>query len=301
MPTNRGTLDSAAPNTGVPNGALSSRGTFRSAGGAGSSVARPVARRATPPPRGGVRLGTPGFAVLEDEYHVFNSADSAGSSVARPVARRGTPLLRGVVRLGTLGLATPENEVQYHVYTNTVGSTPIDYGSPVATVSATTWMSGTLRAPGTWRFGVRAFNGNGEEQNLDCSVTIVLDAYGNDITNRPLPPTGLRAFATANGGVRAEWWYPPTAGAKAPTGFHVYCTAGSSVSYEAPSATVLYGSGLFNTFVSNIAGLSNGTQYAIGVRAYNASGEEQNTTAVAVTADATGPTAVLSLTAVAIV
>ena len=288
MPTILGTLDSAAPNTGVPNGALSSRGTF-------------------------------------------NCAGSAGFSVARPIARQGMVLLRGAVRLGTPGFAILEDEVQYHVYANIESSDPIDYESPVATVSATTWMSGTLTAPGTWRFGVRAFNRSGEEQNLDCSATIILDAYGNDITNRPAPPTGLRAFATAGGGIRVEWWYPSVNGTKAPTGFHVYTghvsvpeavssyssvavpnqsipNAGNSTTvpvvtpdYAYPAATMLYSAAFFNTFQANLSGLTDRTKYTIGVRAYNAFGEEQNTTVVTVTADATGPAAVDSLVAIAIV
>ena len=287
MPTIRGTPGSAAPNTGAPNGALSSCGTVKSAGRVGSSVMTPVTRYGTPPPRGVVRLGTPGFLA-------------------------------------------PDDEVQYHVYANIEGSNPIDYSTPVATVTGLSWTTSAL-APGTWRFGVRAFNSNGEEQNLDCSVTIVLDAEGNDITDIPASPTGLRAFATAGGGVRVEWWYPATIGSKAPTGFHIYAgnvsvpeTASAypnvavpnrslfnsanivtapavTPNYAAPAATVLYSAGLFNTFQANLVRLMDGIEYAVGVRAYNSVGEEQNTTVVTVTADATGPAAVDSLTARAIV
>ena len=285
MPTILGTLGSAAPNTASPNSALSFGGTYK----------------------------------------------SAGCSISRPIVRQDTPRLRGVVRLGTVGLPAPVGEVQYHVYSNIEGSNPIDYGSPVATVSATTWTTGTLAVPGTWQFGVRAFNGGGEEQNIDCAVTIVIDSNGNDITNIPLAPTGLRAFATSGGEIRVEWWYPATTGSKAPTGFHVYarnvsvpetvsvspnvavpnrsifnsgnCMPAPALSPKnaSPAATVLYSTGLFNTFQVNLAGLLDGKKYAVQVRAYNAFGEEQNTTAVAVTADATGPAAVDSLTAIAIV
>ena len=55
-------------------------------------------------------------------------------------------------------------------------------------------------------FGIRAFNSNGEEQNLDCAVTIVLDATGNDITNRPLPTDRTPGFAMPNGSIRVEWY-----------------------------------------------------------------------------------------------
>ena len=158
----------------------------------------------------------------------------------------------------------------------------------------------------------------------------MLDATGNDITNIPLPPTGLRTFATSGGGIRVEWWYPATPGPRAPTGFHVYASGhasygavpnivvpgnsaavndgsvtatgkGATPNYSTPAATVLYSAGIFNTFQSNLDSLSDGIQYTVGVRAFNASGEEQNTTVVTVTADATGPAAVDSLTATAIV
>ena len=76
---------------------------------------------------------------------------------------------------------------------------------------------------------------------------------------------------------------------------------GGSPNYSVPAATVLYASSIAGTFVANIGPLSDGATYAIGVRAYNATAEEPNMTTVTVTADATGPTAVLSLTAAAVV
>ena len=191
----------------------------------------------------------------------------------------------------------------YHVYGN-AGSGPIDHGTLIATVSGastTFWTSPGLTAPGAWSFGVRAFNSNGEELNLDCAVTIMLDASGNDITNKPLPPSGVRAFATPGGGIRVEWYYPLTRGLTTPVGFSVYVGTGATPNYASPAATVLYSAGFFNMFVANIAGLNDGTTYTIGVRAYNSSGPEENTIAVSVTADAIGPAAVDSLFATAIV
>jgi hypothetical protein len=162
-------------------------------------------------------------------------------------------------------------------------------------------MTPGLTVPGTWSFGVRAADVNGEEQNLDCAVTIVLDASGNDITCRPAPPVGLRAFPLAGGTVRVEWHSPPARGARAPAGFNVYLGSGASPDYAAPASVVAYGSGLFNTFVADLSGLTDGTAYGIGVRAFNASGEEANTASVRVTADATGPRPVDLLVATAIV
>jgi hypothetical protein len=175
----------------------------------------------------------------------------------------------------------------------------IDYSAPIATVYGLTWTSPPLSYPDTWLFGVRAFNAYGEEKNLDAYVKIILDPTGADITNRPNPPTGLRALATAGGGVRVEWIYSPTTGPMAPTGFHVYIGTGTMPGYGAAAATVGFNSRVLNSFVANLAGLSNGVTYAIGVRAFNAVAEEPNTNVVRVTADATGPAPVDGLTVTA--
>lgn len=189
--------------------------------------------------------------------------------------------------------------LEYNIYSN-AGSGPINYGSIVATTSDLTWTSGTLSYPATWMFGVRAYNPSLglEEKNLDCALYVILDSSGHDITNRPNPPTALRAFALAAGGVRVEWIYPVTRGAKTPTGFHVYIGT-PTPSYGSPAATVAYSTGIMNSFVANLAGLTGGTTYQVVVRAYNATAEEPNTNVVSVTADATGPTSVDSLTGAA--
>jgi hypothetical protein len=191
--------------------------------------------------------------------------------------------------------------IEYHVYSNSGAGDPIDYSSAVATSSGLSWTSGSLTFPGTWSFSVRAYDSVSglEEQNLDCAVSITLDSNGNDVTNRPLPPTAIRAFALTAGSIRVEWYYPPSVGPKAPTGFNVYTGVGASPSYGSPAATVAYSAGIANTFVSNLAGLIDGTTYTIGVRAFNATAEELNMNTVSVTADATGPAAVVSLTGTA--
>jgi hypothetical protein len=191
--------------------------------------------------------------------------------------------------------------IEYHVYANTGADDPINYSSPLATSSGLGWTSGSLTFPGTWSFSIRAYDtvSGLEEQNLDCAISLILDSSGNDITNRPLPPTAVRAFALAAGSIRVEWYYPPSAGLKAPTGFNVYTGTGGSPSYGSPSATIAFSTGVANTFVSNLAGFVDGTAYTIGVRAFNATAEESNTNTVNVTADATGPTAVVSLTGTA--
>jgi hypothetical protein len=188
------------------------------------------------------------------------------------------------------------------VYANTGANDPINYMTPVATVNGISWTSSPLSYAGDWKFGVRAFYypSGLEEQNLDCEVEVILDASGDDITNRPAPPTGLRALAQKGGNIKAEWGYPnPASKAKTPAGFHVYLGIGS-VSYATPAATVSYGSSIVNTFTATLTGLTNGTTYTIGVRAYNATAEEPNTATVTCTSDASGPTAVQALSAMAV-
>jgi hypothetical protein len=192
----------------------------------------------------------------------------------------------------------------YHIYSNTGAGDPINYASPVATITSpatTTWLSSALTHPGTWSFGVRAFDtvSGLEEENLDCSVTIALDASGQDITNQPPAPVGLRAFATAGGAIRVEWTSPPTSTAKTPTSFLVYFGTNGAPDYASPVATVLYSTSIANVFTYNSATLTSNVAYTIGVRAANATATETNTNTVTVTAVSVGPTAVVGLTAVA--
>ncbi len=191
--------------------------------------------------------------------------------------------------------------VIYSVYANTGHGDPINYASAIDVTPTLTYTTAPLSYPGTWSFDCRAkwaISGL-EEQNVDARVDIVLDALGRDITNTPPAPLGLRAFATANASVRAEWTSPPTTVAKTPTSFNVYRGIGTP-SYGSPIANVLYITGLANSFVANLTtGFTDGVTYAIAVRAANATGEEKNTAFVLVTADSTGPAAVVDLTATA--
>lgn len=192
----------------------------------------------------------------------------------------------------------------YFAYSDTGIGDPINYGSPIATIPGlnnTTYTTSPLFVPGIWKFGVRTYNEFGIEQNIDAQVTIILDASGNDITNLPNPPTNLKVFATAGGSIRVEWWFPLASGPKAPAGFHVYISPAPTLSYASPVGTVSYASGIQNTFRFNSSGYSDGVTYVVGVRAFNAVSEEKNTSVVSVVAESVGPTAVVGLTATAVV
>jgi len=207
-----------------------------------------------------------------------------------------------VIPFAPAGVRPPLPPVWYHVYSNTGAGDPINYATPIATTGGLTWTSSPLSYASDWKFAVRAFyypNGL-EEQNLDCEIELILDGAGHDITNRPAPPTGLRAIAVKGGNIKAEWSYPnPATAAKTPTGFHLYIGIGL-LSYATPAATVSYGASIANVFTATLTGLADGMTYTIGVRAYNAVAEEPNTATVTCTSDASGPGAVQSLMGVAV-
>ena len=226
-------------------------------------------------------------------------------------AAEGTYAITGAA--ATLTVTVPGGGVgplAYHVYANSGIADPIDYDAPIATTSNTTYTTSPLTVPGTWSFGVRAFNSEGEELNLDLAVTIVLNAAGQDISDVPMPPVMLRALAYAGGTVKVEWIYVTASGPRSPTGFHVYIGTGGTPNYTMPATVTVPGLlgnltvipsnvGRTGSFEATLSGLTGGTVYTIGVRAFNGIGEEKNTKTVNVTADAAGPAAVDDLVGVA--
>jgi hypothetical protein len=184
----------------------------------------------------------------------------------------------------------------YDIFSGDHAGGPVDYTTPVATVSGLTWTGPALPPSSTTKFGVRARDtvSGLAELNTDAAVTIPVSAAGADLGGLPAAPGGLRATAQAAGAVLVEWAWPYLRGPR-PTGFHIYKGVGS-VSYAVPAGTVAYlGSRVPPRAV--LAGLTDGTTYQIAVRAYNAVGEEPNAAAVAVTADATAPANPEGLTA----
>lgn len=188
---------------------------------------------------------------------------------------------------------------QYHVYANDHAGGPIDYATPVATVAGLTWTSGALSAGSDSLYAVRAFDtvSGLEESNVDAVARLILDGSRVDITSRPGTPKDLTAQPTAGGGCRVTWTYSPLASGGTPTSFKVWKTVGTTVNYAgSPAATVPYSAGQV-IFHADLSGLSDGTQYAIGVRAVNSLADDGNTVQVLVTGDATGPAAVDGLAA----
>lgn len=186
----------------------------------------------------------------------------------------------------------------YRIFWNGGSGGPVDFASAIGTTALLSFSPPALATPSDNRFSVRAFDtvSGLEELNTDY-VRIVIDAAGNDITALPNAPSHLAARAAAGGGARASWSYNPGSQGGAPTGFRAWITAGGVVDYTAaPAATVAYVRGRL-VYTAGLAGLADGVAYAVGVRAYNATGAEANVASVAVTGKASGPDGVDDLAA----
>ena len=190
----------------------------------------------------------------------------------------------------------------YHIYANNGAGGPLNLTTPVATVAGTTWTT-TVAKPSDTTWLVRTFDlATGlEDQNADARVTVVIGSTGTDLTALPNAPSGLTVVPTAGGGALATWVYSPGGQGGAPQGFHVY-TGTPAVSYATPVTTVAYGgpytgAGIAYHYQARFTGLTDGTIYQVGVRTYNATGEESNTITAAVTGAASGPQPIPSLTA----
>jgi hypothetical protein len=190
-------------------------------------------------------------------------------------------------------------ETGYNIYANDGWGGPIIYAVPIATVYDTSWTSPALAAPGSFKFGVRAFGAasNLEECNLDASVQLDLDALGADVTWVPLPPLGVRALPLAGGRLRVEWNSPAMGSRRRPTGFRVYAQPDDLTDYTTPAAVTPFATDLSGTFAVEIGPLTDGACYAIGVRAYNANGEEQNSNTIRVMIDGQPPSPIDALLA----
>lgn len=182
--------------------------------------------------------------------------------------------------------------LEYRIYGNGGAGGPVDYTTPLATVSGLTWTSPTLAAPSDWTFAVRARDSVSglEEENVDARVRVLIDAGGVDRSNIPAAAQAVAAVPEPGGVVRVRWIHFQGA-QPAATGFAVYANPGTSVNYALPPVATI--SGTFVAMSANlfaqVAGLADGVQHAIGVKATNPSGSSAPSPTVLVTPDATPP------------
>ena len=189
----------------------------------------------------------------------------------------------------------------YNIYKNNGSGGAVDYSTVVANTSSLSYVAAALSYPSDTTFAVRATDGTHEETNVDAQVRIVLNASGVDITGVPNAVASLSALANGSGSIRVDWVYIPPDGGPYPTGFKVWATLGSSVNYTAsPNATPAFAIGVYR-YSATITGLTGGSQYTVGVRAYNATGTETNTFSAQLVPISTAPTTVDSLAGTAVI
>lgn len=208
----------------------------------------------------------------------------------------------GIVASGAASSTFTDLSPYFEVWQGLPDGSPIDYTStPTATLRGLTWTSSTLAAPSSNRFAVRAYDpATGyDDGNLDATVIVTLDSLGRDITSLPNAPTALTASPGPSGTLVLRWAsITPPGSTNAPSGFYAYLGTGS-LTYGTPAATVPYVPGL-TLYTATLSGLSDGTTYTIGVRAYNAVGTENNTATTTATASTIGPLPISSLTGIAL-
>jgi hypothetical protein len=190
--------------------------------------------------------------------------------------------------------------MNYNIYMGDHAGGPVDYSAPVATATDAdrAWTTPALPRGSATRIGVRSVDpATGlEESNVDCVVTVRIDADGNDVSLRPTSPLGLAAAPMGIGGLLVSWRYLGGGSAIAPTDFAVYATAGAAVSYAAPALVIPRGVGR-QDYSAPIAGLIPGQAYAVAVRARGAGGgDDGNATVVRATTAGAAPRNVLDLT-----
>lgn len=194
--------------------------------------------------------------------------------------------------------AIPPGAYSYRIFKNGGGgpTDPIDYSTVIASGSSSPITLPALTAPGDYLIGIRAYDTGSslEEANVDAVVRLRIDSGGVNITALPNVPAKVGAAVVASDTIAVTWHYASEGQGGAPTGFKVWATSGASVNYAAaPNATVPYTAA--GPYAVKVSGLAAGT-YAIGVRSYNGTGTETNTTSTAAaTIPSSGPSPVESL------
>ena len=187
----------------------------------------------------------------------------------------------------------------YRIYSNGGLGGAIDYGSPIAETSGLEWTSEPLPPGSSFRFGVRTYSpvDDCQDENLDASVALVVDARGRDATGVPRPPVGLRALDQGGGRVRLEWTTGgPSRFEAAATHFNAYL--GRDVVTDFPSPIVVPAPASRGGVVATeLRDLPTGRSFAVIVRAANEFGEDDNVAAVRFTVDLFPPSRVDDLAA----
>jgi hypothetical protein len=187
--------------------------------------------------------------------------------------------------------------IKYRVYANDYAGGPVDYSTPVATVTGTTWTPDPIPTGSDVTFAVRAFDDvtGLEERNVSARLRLATGPAGEDLTGLPPAPPFAWAAPHGAGGVSVTWGQP-VAGPR-PASYRVYGGT-PDVDYGAPLATVAHREGL-PVRRAVVAGLTPGEPYRFAVRSVNAAGESPSSPGCAATPVGSGPEAPVALSGAA--
>jgi hypothetical protein len=175
---------------------------------------------------------------------------------------------------------------------------PVDYTAPLGTTSSLSYTPPPIAPGATVRYGVRSRDtGTGlVDRNTDAQALVVVAPDGTDRSAAPAPPVAVRATATKGGTARVEWSWPGPG--TPPQGFHVYTGPPGAVDLDRPAAAVPVPRGAGpGHYRATLAGLAHGAARDVVVRAWNAAGEESNTSAARLVADAAAPGSAVAVVA----
>lgn len=168
--------------------------------------------------------------------------------------------------------------ISYRIFANDGAGGPVNYASPIATVSGLTYTGSALAHGSNTILAVRSYDSANsiDDMNMHVRQTILINSSGVNVTSVPTSPVGVTARTRAGGQAAVEWMFSPLS-APIPTGFHVYMNSGSTVNFSlSPVATVPWAQRR-RTYGAVLSGLSDGVTYAFGVRAYNSIADDGNT------------------------
>lgn len=118
------------------------------------------------------------------------------------------------------------NSILYRVYWNSGTGGPVDFSTPLATVSSSNFQVGSLAAPSDCTFVIRSYDPITalEDANSDARLRVVIDETGRDVTSIPDVPQNVWVSPRFGGGYLVGWIYRPKEGRGLADAFRIEVT-----------------------------------------------------------------------------
>jgi hypothetical protein len=198
----------------------------------------------------------------------------------------GTLTLRAqpaVLRFTIQGNTGSTGPYVYHVYANNGNAGPVDFSNPVFITPGLSYTPPPLATPSDTTWVVHTYDPvtQLEDNAPDTVVRLILNDAAQDTTTLPNAPRALTATPKPGGTALVSWSYFRNKNTAQASGFNVYVGPWPTPNYLNPAAVVPASVNL-NLYSGTIGGLVDTRLYAVGVRSYNANGEEGNINVVKV-------------------